>query len=439
LTQPCAADVCVEEDLRPEHFYAEPARWVYAAIADLHSSGRRPDTPLVKQWLESKKKLQMVDTHWLNQHILMTPWVSDVKQHIAAIKGTARLRALIAECQQIAAEAYEHSTKPEQFIQDAESRLYSVCQASSTKETIHRLGDSIKELFEQVKAELVARQSGTTTRLLTGLTGLDKLIGGILPGQLVIVAGRPSMGKTAFALNIGASIASQSLDPKRGVHIISAETRHTIIAARILGQEGRIETSKILSASLNNLEYTTLTKTSKELTPLPITTDDRSSPTLAQVRSSIRRAASDMRKVDESGRVVQKLGAVVVDYLQLCKNPNRSGNREQEVGGIAYGLLEIAKDFDVPVIALAQLSRECEKRTDKRPQMSDLRESGNIEQAADLILGLYRDEHYNPTNENKGIAEVLVEKNKNGATGIVKVHFEPTWMRFSNLEYGEEP
>lgn len=437
LTQSGAVDICVGEGLTPDHFYGNPDRWVYTAIVELHSSGCRPDTPLVKQWLTANGKIASVNPHWLNEHIMNTPWVRDIRQHIRAIKGTSRLRNLISVVQQVAAEAYGHSQDPDKFIQLADSRLYEACQTESTRECLHKISDSIREFFEQVRTELLASKEGRTTRVMTGLTQLDKLVGGLLPG-LVVVAGRPSMGKTAFALNISAFIASQKLTPRLGVHVISAETRHTILAARLLGQEGFIDTSKMLSSNLQAEEFTRLTQTSKEVGVLPITSDDRSSPTLAQVRSSIRRASTELRRTDTNGNVTQKLGAVVLDYLQLCKNPNKAGNREQEVGAVAYGLLELAKDFDVPIIALAQLSRRCEERADKRPQLSDLRESGNIEQAADMVLGLYRDEHYDQATQDKGVAEVLILKNKNGPTGVVKVRFSPQWMRFDNLEYGDE-
>lgn len=427
-----AADMLVAS-LGAVDFYSGPNRCVYEAIAAIQGAGAIPDVIAVKGYLERTGKLEMVDPVYLERAFTLQPYCRDLRQHVALVRSSAKLRRLISTCQEIAAEAYT-ATDADAFVDRAEQEIYEIAADKQGKDHIHTLKESIQSLFRDLQKDQEARKAGKSAQPTTGLAELDALIGGLHRGSLMIIGARPSMGKTAFMLTLARAVASADSEPRLASHVISLETRHTRLAMRLVCSDARFDASRIMRGDVGDDDWGTLTAAASRAARLPLTIDDRPGLNLAQVRASIRRAQAMHRKTDADGNVLQQLGAVFVDYLQLAKAAQRNGNREQEVGALAYGLLEMAKEFDVPIVALSQLSRAVESRQDKRPTISDLRESGNIEQAADVILGLYRDEYYNTKSDAKGVAEVIVLKSKDTATGAIRVAFNGPWMRFDDLE-----
>lgn len=422
-------------------FAIDAHRVIAKALRVMSGNGEPLDPSAVVSRLRERNLLERVGgVSYIVETVGAAPAVapSRMGRYLHRLRDLAKRRALIAVARDLEAEAYHDDVDATatDVADEAQSKIQRIVGRGS-RDTFHHLRDGVRALFTMIEAEAQARKEGKLARPSTGLADLDKVIGGLFRGQLVIVAARPSMGKTALALNMASAVARASTSPRQAVHVISAETTHTRIAGRIVATEARMEAGKVLRGALQKQQWADLTATSQWASDLPFSVDDKSAPTLQQIRASIRRAQAEHRRVDEDGNVTQELGVVFVDYLQLASNPIKGGNREQEVGAIAYGLHSMAKDFDVALVALSQLSRACESRQNKRPQLSDLRESGNIEQAADVILGLYRDEYYNDKSEDAGVAEVLVLKAKEGARGCVKVHFTPEWMRFADLE-GDE-
>lgn len=426
-----------------EDFCNDQERVVCGLLKDMSAAGEPLAPDAVVARLREKGLLQRVGgTQYVVEVIGLTPAIapSRMGRFLWRLRELAKRRRLIAECRTLMAEAYDSTseTTVSGLVDDAQGRLQALSMDARTS-TCHTLKDSTTRLFQSIQAEIQAKTEGRSVAASTGLTSLDaRLGGGMRGGELIIVAGRASMGKTAFALGMATAVSETKTVPRLAAHIISAETVETKLAARIIGTEARMAMSTFMSGEVRPEAWRKLTATSQWASKLPITTDDRSSPTIQQIRASVRWAQVHHRKVDAAGNETQRLGCLVVDYLQLIKPAsNRNSTREQDVTTIAYELLGIAKDFDIPVVALSQLSRAVESRSNKRPMMSDLRESGGIEQAASVVLGLYRDDYYNPDSKEKGITEVLVLKNKDGATGQIMVQFAPEWMRFSDLEKDE--
>ena len=429
ITQRADLDVVIGE-LETGDFTEPGNRVIFMAAAELHKAQMPVDIPAVQDWLQRNNKTGLVDPIRMQERLMAAPYVSDVEKHIRRVKQHSRLRKLIATCQEIAARGYS-AENIEEFITLAESEVYKVAAERSGGRVIHHLRDCVRDLFQSMQAEIEAERDGRAVVARTGLTRLDTLIGGLRNGQLIIIAARPSMGKTALLLNIAANVAGTECTPRLGAHVISLESPRDNVTARTIAAEGRVDVELITQRKI--VDWAAMLKAANETAKLPITIDDRSGLTLAQMRASIRRAQAELRKVDEHGRVTQKLGLVCVDYLQLVRHTIKGGNREQEVGAVAQELLNMAREFEVPMVALAQLSRSCESREDKRPLMKDLRESGAIEQAANIIVALYRDDYYDKNSPVKNVAEAIVLKSKDTRTGVVHLRFSPQWMRFDNL------
>lgn len=431
LTQRADLDLVVDS-LGEEDFTAAGDRAIWRAVTELHKSGMVVDIPAVQDWLLRHKYTDTVDPDRMQMRMMASSYVSEVAKHVRQVRQFSQLRKLQGACYRIATEAYRPQEDIERFVSDAEAEIYRVAaERGSANDSVYTIKECVQDLFTGMQREIAG---GGPAGVTTGLEGLDRIIGRLLPGQLTIVAARPSMGKTALLLNIAAHVASFDATPALGAHVISLESPRQNVAARVVADCGSVNIEHIAQRKIQPEDFSRLTQACKLSSELRLTVDDRAGLTLSQIRSSIRRAQARLRVVDDSGATTQKLGLVCLDYLQLVRHQIRGGNREQEVGAIAYGLLEMAREFDVPVIALAQLSRECEKREDKRPRMADLRDSGAIEQAANVIVALYRDEYYNPESADRGLAEAIVLKSKDSRTGAVKIVFEPQWMRFSNLD-----
>jgi replicative DNA helicase len=445
----------VQELLRPEHFYADANRRVFEAIVDLHASGRPVDIALVAGWLRDRNRLEQVGgTPYLAQLADATPAVAHVEAHARVIREKWRLRQIIATCQRFAAEGYGDCGEVQGFIDRAEQAIFDIARIPESS-TVVPVKDAIHSAF-QILAE-AARRGGRVTGIETGFGKLDRYTAGLHKGDLFIVAGRPGMGKTAFVLNMAVNVArprrvSLSADddpfaeaaieePGFGVAFFSLEMPREQLASRLLATEARVDVSRIRSGQVQPEDWNKLTDAAARLGRLPIWLDDTPALTLLDLRAKVRRLQAEIKRSDDSAAPAQRLGLVVVDYLQLMQGRRDAGSREQEISELSRGLKQLAKEMEVPVLALSQLNRGVETRTtkDKRPQLSDLRESGAIEQDADTILFIYRDDYYFQDSPDKGIAEIIIAKQRNGPTATVRTKFSREYTRFDNLadEYEE--
>jgi replicative DNA helicase len=364
-----------------------------------------------------------------------------------------RIRQVILSCQRVVAQGYVDYGEAQQFIDSAEQSIYNIARTSS-KQSTEKLLDVMKKAFKRLN-DAMAR-GDRITGVPTGFERFDRMTAGLHEGDLTIVAARPGMGKTSFVLNVAANVASPkgrelADDPNQrwedagvGAVVFSLEMPREQLANRMVCSEARVDVSKMRTGYLSPQDWSKLTQAASFLGGLPIWIDDSPGLTLLELRAKVRRLQSEFDTRDDTGRKLRKIGLVVVDYLQLMKGRDGVSSREQEISEISRGLKGLAKELEVPVIALSQLNRAVETRSEKskRPQISDLRESGAIEQDADNIVFIYRDEYYNQDSTDKNIAELIIAKQRNGPTGTVKVRFDRQWTRFDNLadgEYEDEP
>lgn len=449
LLDPGAFDA-VQELLRPEHFYADANRRIFEAVLELSSAGRPVDVVSVAGFLRDRNRLEQIGgTPYLAQLADATPAVAHVGAHALVVREKWRLRQLIAICQRFAAEGYAVPPDVQKFIDQAEQAIFDIARTAEGS-SVEIVRDAVVRAFKIL--EEAERRGGGVTGTPTGFTRLDRQCSGMHAGDLFIVAGRPGMGKTSFVLNIALNVATSRVMPSssedyfqapteeagHGVLFCSLEMPKEQLAARLLASEARVDMSNIRSGSMSREDWSKLTEAASRLARLPLWLDDAPALTLLDLRAKIRRLQAEIKRGDGVGGS-RSLGLVVIDYLQLMQGRRDAGSREQEISELSRGLKQLAKEMRVPVMALSQLNRAVETRTskDKRPQLSDLRESGAIEQDADTILFIYRDEYYYKDSEQKGVAEIIVAKQRNGPTGSVLTRFTSAYTRFDNLEAEE--
>ena len=443
----------VQEILTPEHFYSDANRKIFEAVLDLQSEGKPVDIVTVAGWLRARERIQAIGgTPYLAQLADATPAVAHVAQHAKAIREKWRVRQLISACQRFAAEGYGDYGEVQGFIDEAEQAIFDIARIPEGT-TIVPVKDAIHGAF-QILAE-AAKRGGSVTGIPTGFVQLDKKCAGLHSGDLYIVAGRPGMGKTSFVLNIAINVAQPRVqevadpadpyaeggieEPGFGVAFFSLEMPREQLASRLLAVEARVDVSRIRSGDMRREDWNKLTDAAARLGRMPIWLDDTPALTLLDLRAKVRRLQADLKRGGENTAPAQKLGLVVIDYLQLMQGRKDANSREQEISELSRGLKQLSKEMGVPVMALSQLNRSVETRgtKDKRPQLSDLRESGAIEQDADTIMFIYRDEYYFRDSPDKGMAEVIISKQRNGPTGTIKVKFTSEYTRFDNLAPGE--
>jgi replicative DNA helicase len=442
----------VNELLTPDQFYSAANRCVYEAILDLQRSMRAVDVISVAAWLKDRERLQQIGgTPYLMQLTDATPAVANVETHARIVREKFRLRQLIGTCQRFAAEGYGDCGEVQAFIDRAEQSIFDIARVPESS-SIVPLRDAVVEAFKILNE--ATQRGGGITGIPSGFVQLDRMTSGMHAGDLYIVAGRPGMGKTSFVLNVALNVARPRavgpVDPNDpygdnaeerpgyGVAFFSLEMPKEQLAARLLASEARVSMSDIRKGALHPKDWSKLTESAARLGTMPVWLDDTPAIGLLDLRAKVRRLQAEIsRGARSDGRApVEKMGLVAIDYLQLMHGRQNAASREQEISELSRGLKQLAKELSVPVIALSQLNRSVETRNtkDKRPQLSDLRESGAIEQDADMIIFIYRDEYYNEDSEDKGIAEIIVAKQRNGPTGTVKTRFTGAYTRFDNLE-----
>jgi replicative DNA helicase len=432
----------VQEIVKPQDFYSDANRRIYEAIFELHRTSTPVDIVNVASWLRSRERLEQVGgSPYLAELTDATPAVAHVAAHANTVRQKARLRRLIATCQKYAAEGYGDCGEVQEFIDSAEQSIFELARTAQGT-AVRPLRDAIHRAFEILSE--AAKRGDAITGMSTGFVELDKRCSGLHPGDLYIVAGRPGMGKTSFVLNLAVNAAQprrvmtdegEVERPGYGVAFFSLEMPREQLASRVLASEGRVDVSKIRSGQIRGEDWNKLTEAAAMLGRIPLWLDDTPAISLLDLRAKLRRLQAEIARDAGDGPRAEKLGIVMIDYLQLMSGRRDAGSREQEISEISRGLKQLAKEMQVAVIALSQLNRQVETRTtkDKRPQLSDLRESGAIEQDADAIMFIYRDEYYFEDSPDQGIAEVIVAKQRNGPTGKVRVRFESAYTRFDNL------
>ncbi|MEW6189866.1 MAG: replicative DNA helicase [Actinomycetota bacterium] len=407
----------VMEIVKPEDFYREAHRHIYEAIVNLYARGEPADPITIAEELKARGVLEQVGGKpYLHTLVSIVPTAANAKYYAQIVERNGILRSLIKVATKIADLSYQAPEDVETVIDKAESLLFGVSQKRISEKFIH-IKDLLTEGFEQI--EKLYEKRAHVTGIPTGFVKLDELTSGLHPSDLIVVAARPSMGKTSFALGIAQNVALQEKIP---VAIFSLEMARQQLAQRLMCAEARVDAQALRTGNLKEEDWPKLSNAVGRLAEAPIFIDDTPNITIMEVRAKARRLMAK-----------QKLGLIIVDYLQLMQGNGRSENRQQEISEISRALKILGRELNVPVIAVSQLSRAVEQRQDKRPLLSDLRESGAIEQDADLVLFIYRDEYYNRDSEDRGTAEIIIGKHRNGPTGTVKLAFLEHYAKFASL------
>ncbi|MFZ9664172.1 MAG: replicative DNA helicase [Limnohabitans sp.] len=407
-------------------FYRYEHRLVFAAVAALINSSRPADVITVFEHLQSLGKAEEVGgLAYLNSLAQYVPSASNIRRYGEIVRERAILRKLVTASDEIATTAFSPKGRPvAQILDEAEQKIFHIGEEGSRmKQGFQSMNSLVVQLLDRV--EEMSQNPNDITGVPTGFHDFDRMTSGMQPGDLIVLAARPSMGKTALAINIAENVAVQEGLP---VAVFSMEMGASQLAVRIVGSIGRIDQGHLRTGKLSDDEWPRLTEAIEKLRNVSLHIDETPGLTTSELRANARRLS----------RQCGKLGLIVVDYLQLMSGSSSDGNdnRATELGEISRGLKMLAKELQCPVIALSQLNRSVEQRTDKRPMMSDLRESGAIEQDADVIMFIYRDDYYNKDSKEPGVAEVIIGKQRNGPTGTIKLAFLKPITKFESLASG---
>ena len=412
--------VCDGINLAPEDFYNKEHFFIFKAIKDLWSARKTIDVLTVADQLGKDDKLDVIGgMDYLYEISSFLLSFTGADEYAKIVKEKSILRNVLKTCQKIIGDVYDQKDTFE-VLQTIEKRIFDLTQ-NNLSETVHSIKEILDRRVEDYMDMVDNPEKLANAKIHSGYAWLDEFLGWFKPGELIILAARPSMGKTAFAINILEKIAVQQ---KKSVAMFSLEMGSEQIVDRILSMVAHIPMNKISKWNLDSEDFSNMGEAMESLSSTKIFIDDKWSTTIPQLKSKIRRL-----KIKES------LDLVIIDYLQLMSGTSTwyTGNRVQEIGEISRGLKELARELEIPIIALSQLSREVEKRVDKKPQLSDLRESGAIEQDADSVMMLHREDYYDPDTDKKWLTDVCIRKNRNGPIGEVELYFEKEIMRFSEI------
>ena len=413
----------IVDKVSDNEFYRKDHRFIFAAIRDLSNDGKPADAVTVAEHLEHAGDLETAGG--MDTIVRITqdvPGSANIEAYADIVRERAILRDLISAGSDIVSEVFNPAGRDsKELLELAEKRIFDIAERNS------KTGGSFADMKELVlgaieRIDELYNSGQSITGLSTGLDELDEKTSGFQNGDLIILAARPSMGKTALALNFAEHVA---LFEKKAVAVFSMEMPDQQLAMRLLASNARIDQSRIRDGKLQTEDWPRLTAAANMLSQAPIFIDDEGGLSPAELRARARRLKRE-----------NDLGLIVIDYLQLMTVPGTKEGRTAEISEISRSLKALAKELDIPVIALSQLNRGLESRTDKRPINSDLRESGGIEQDADVILFIYRDEYYNPNTDNPGVSEIIIGKQRNGPIGKVPAVFHGQFTRFENLPKG---
>ncbi|MCC3378470.1 replicative DNA helicase [Paenibacillus farraposensis] len=408
------------ERVQTEDFYDKAHQMIYEAMIELGESGQPIDLVTLTSKIQDKGQLEDIGgVSYLAKLAHGVPTAANVDYYAQIIEEKAMLRRLIRTATQIVSEGYSNGEDVAGMLSDAERKIMEISNGRSGSGFI-AIRDVVMEVFDRV--EMLHQNRGNTTGIPSGFVDLDKMTAGFQRNDLIIVAARPSVGKTAFALNIAQNVAVRA---KETVAIFSLEMSAAQLVQRMICAEANLDANVMRTGEFKgDDDWAKLTMGIAALSEAEIYIDDTPGVTVADIRAKCRRLKAE-----------KGLGMIVIDYLQLIHGRGKAGeNRQQEVSEISRTLKQIARELEVPVIALSQLSRGVEQRQDKRPMMSDLRESGSIEQDADIVAFLYRDDYYNQETEKKNIIEIIIAKQRNGPVGTVELVFLKNYNKFANYE-----
>lgn len=407
------------EILKPEYFYEENHRRIFSAMQTLFEKNQPVDLVTVSEELKKIRQLEEVGgVSYITQLTAMVPTSAHVDHYAHIVKEKAILRELIQNSTQIVQSCFESESEVTEVLDQAEQMIFDISQHRiegkffSLKDIIHDSMETIDKLYQRKEH---------VTGLATGFHEFDIKTSGLQPSDLIVIAGRPSMGKSAFVTSI---CEHAGIVFKKPIAFFSLEMSKEQLVQRMLCSHARVDAQKVRTGYLSHQDWPKLTSAAGKLSEAPIFIDDTPAQTILEIRAKARRL-----------KMQHDIQLIVVDYLQLMQGASRVESRQQEISEISRSLKALARELRVPLIAVSQLSRAVESRTGNRPQLSDLRESGAIEQDADVVVFLFREEYYNPTEENRNKAEAVIAKQRNGPTGSIELVFLKEWTRFDNPEF----
>jgi replicative DNA helicase len=409
------------EILNEMWFYEEAHRKIYKAVVDLYQARQNVDLITLSNKLKSDGTLEQIGgVSYLSSIINFVPTSANIEHYANIVKEKGVLRRLIKNATSIVAESYSANVNIEEAVDNAERLIFEIADLKQSQKSVH-IKDLVKEGIDNL--DKLYQRKEHITGIATGFTKFDHMTSGLQKSDLVIIAGRPSMGKSALAVSIAEHVG---IALKRGVALFSLEMSKEQLVQRMLCSQARVDAHKVRSGFLSPPDWPKLTAAAGLLSESKIYIDDTPAISALELRAKARRLKAN-----------NDIDLIILDYLQLMRGSVKSDSRQQEISDISRSIKALARELKVPIIALSQLSRAVESRQDHRPQLSDLRESGAIEQDADLVVLLMREEYYNPTEENKGISDVIIAKQRNGPVGTLKLSFIKEYMRFENLAYGD--
>jgi replicative DNA helicase len=415
------------ELLKPETFYLKPHQMIYETMLSLFESGEAIDTVTVYEELKKRNQIDEVGgAVYLSKLSQNISSAANVEFHARILLEKQILRGLITSSHEIARAAYDGASDAFDILDDAERKIFEITEAHLQK-SFQGMDRAVRDALEYIEA--IHSQTHKKFSVPTGFYEMDEILGGFQKSDLIIIAARPSMGKTALALTLARNAA---VDHKVPVGIFSLEMSTMQLIIRLLCAEGRLNAHLVRTGKLPHEEGVKLSKNAHKLINAPIFVDDSPAQTVLEIRAKARRLKAE-----------KQIGMIIIDYLQLMQGPAKAESREREISHISRSLKALAKELNIPVIALAQLNRAVEARTDKRPQLSDLRESGSIEQDADVVIFLNRPEMYGikqfpDESSTEGVAEIIIGKQRNGPTGDVRLAFLKDYARFENLAHARQ-
>ncbi len=402
-------------------FYEQSHRQIFKAVLELYNQRKNVDLITLSDKLKSDGTLEQIGgVSYLSFLIDLVPSAANVEHYANIVKEKGVLRRLIKNATNIIAESYGSTGNVDEVVDNAERLIFEVADLKQRSQSVH-IKDLVRQSIE--KLDFLYQRKQHVTGIPTGFEKFDHMTSGLQNSDLIIIAGRPSMGKSALAISMAEYVG---IEQKQGVAVFSLEMSKEQLVQRMLCSQARVDAHKVRSGFLSPSDWPKLTAAAGRLSESKIFIDDTPAISVLELRAKARRLKAN-----------QGIELIILDYLQLMRSAVQSESRQQEISEISRSLKALARELSVPVIALSQLSRAVESRQDHKPQLSDLRESGAIEQDADLVVLLMREEYYNPTEENKGVADVHIAKQRNGPVGTVKLAFIKEYMRFENLAYAD--
>ncbi len=412
------AIVTAMEILVPGDFYGRQYGILFEAVTELFADAKPVDLVTLRDKLKEKDVPQeLYSIEFLADLVRVVPTSANVCYYAQIVKDKSVLRNLIKVTEGISNECYLDKEKLDDILAGAEKNVFDIVQRRGSSDFVN-IRDIVIQSLDNIEA--ASRNKGAVTGIATGFYDLDYKTAGLQPSDLVLLAARPSMGKTAFVLNIAEHIAVKN---KITTAIFSLEMSKTQLVNRILSMNSRVDAQVLRTGNLEDSDWANLMESARIIGESGLIIDDTPGISITELRSKCRKF-----------KLEQNLGLVIIDYLQLMSASGRSESRQQEISEISRSLKALAREINCPVVALSQLSRAVEKRDDKRPMLSDLRESGAIEQDADVVMFIYRDEYYNKESPEAGITEIIIAKQRNGPTGTVKLGWQAEYTKFVNLE-----